>query len=70
MLDRMATILPEEIHRTESSREAALCDSRLGYEWAQDYFYSPYTLDEKLKLLRVTLEEQLPAYRKRNGLPK
>jgi hypothetical protein len=69
ILDRMAAILHEEIPRTEASREAARRDSRLGYEWEQDYFYSPYTLDEKLKLLHLTLEEQMPAYRKRNGLP-
>ena len=69
MLDRMVSILREEIPRTEASREAALRDSRLGYEWEQDYFYSPYTLEEKLKLLHVTLEEQIPSYRKLNRLP-
>jgi hypothetical protein len=69
MLDRMEAILREEIPRTEASRETALRDSRLGYEWEQDYFYSPFTLGEKLKLLHLALEEQIPAYRKRNNLP-
>ena len=66
LVNRMEAILREEIPRTEASREAARRDSRLGYEWEQDYFYSPYTLDEKLKLLHLTLEEQIPAYLRRN----
>ena len=70
ILDRMATLLREEIPRTEASREAARRDSRLGYEWEQDYFYSPYTLGEKLTLLRATLDEQMPAYRRRNEAAK
>lgn len=69
MLDRMSAILRDEIARTQASLETQRRDSRLGYEWEQDYFYTPYVLEEKLKLLRVTLEEQIPAYRKRNGLP-
>jgi hypothetical protein len=46
ILDRMAAVLREEIPRTEASREPTRRDSRFGYEWEQDYFYSPYTLDE------------------------
>jgi len=68
MLDRMSTILKEEFARTTAARETALRDSRLGYEWEQDYFYTPDTLEEKLKLLRVTLDEQIPAYRKQHAL--
>jgi hypothetical protein len=40
----------------------------LGYEWETDYFYTPEALEEKLRLLRLTLEEQIPAYRKRLGI--
>ena len=69
MLGRMSAILKDEIARTQASLETQRRDSRLGYEWEQDYFYTPYVLEEKLKLLRVTLDEQVPAYRKRNGLP-
>jgi len=64
ILDRMAAILAEEIARTTDSLETARRDSRLGYEWEQDYIYSPNTLEEKLKELRVALEQQIPRYRK------
>jgi hypothetical protein len=65
ILDRMAAILREEIARTEASLEAARRDSRLGYEWEQDYIYTPGVLEQKLELLRETLQLQLPAYRAR-----
>jgi hypothetical protein len=68
ILDRMAAILVEEIARTTDSLEAARRDSRFGYEWEQDYIYTPNTLEEKLKQLRVALDQQIPAYRKQNGL--
>ncbi len=68
MLDRMSAILKDEIARTRASLETQRRDSRLGYEWEQDYFYTPYVLEEKLKLLRVTLVQQIPAYRQRHGL--
>jgi hypothetical protein len=68
MLLRMSAILKDEIARTRASLETQRRDSRLGYEWEQDYFYTPYVLEEKLKLLRVTLDQQVPAYRKRHGL--
>ena len=63
MLERMSAILEEEIVRTEASLEGARRDSRLGYEWEQDYIYTPHTIEEKLKLLRLTLTQQIPAYR-------
>ncbi len=61
--ERLAAILRDEIDRTQASLETARRDSRLGYEWEQDYIYTPYTLEEKLRLLRTTLNEQLPAPR-------
>ncbi len=63
-LERLTALLREEIVRTQASLEAARRDSRLGYEWEQDYIYTPYTLQEKLRLLRETLNEQIPVYRK------
>jgi len=65
ILDRMSELLRQEIQRTEGSLVAAQRDSRLGYEFEQDYVYTPYVLEEKLRLLRKTLEEQFPAYRTR-----
>ena len=67
-IESMSRILKDEIARTIDSLETARRDSRLGYEWEQDYIYTPDTIEEKLKLLRATLNEQIPAFRKRNGL--
>ena len=66
LLDQMTSILTDEIARCSDALETARRDSRLGYEWEQDYIYTPDTIAEKLKLLRVTLEQQIPAFRKRN----
>jgi hypothetical protein len=68
LLQTMTGLLREERERTQSSREAACRDSRLGYEWEQDYIYTPDTIEEKLKLLDDTLNNQIPAYRRRHGL--
>ena len=61
LLDRMKTILREEIARTERSLLAAERDSRLGFQQEQDYVYTPYSLREKLEVLRDT-EKQLAAH--------
>lgn len=66
LLDRMESILREEIARTELSLLAATRDSRLGFQFEQDYVYTPYSLREKLEVLRETLDKQLPA-RRGNG---
>jgi hypothetical protein len=68
LLDRMSAILAEEIVRTRASMETARRDSRMGYEWEQDYFYTPYVLEEKLKQLERARTVEIPAYRKRNGI--
>lgn len=44
-------------------------DSRLGYEWEQDYFYTPHVLREKLAQLRQVLDVELPAARARLASP-
>jgi len=67
ILNRMETLLRDEIARTEFSLIAAKRDSRLGFQFEQDYVYTPFSLGEKLELLRETLEKQLPAYRKNAG---
>ena len=68
ILDQMETILREEIARTELSLLAATRDSRLGFQYEQDYVYTPYSLREKLENLRETLEKQLPERRKAIGV--
>ncbi|HPO13960.1 MAG TPA: hypothetical protein PLI09_10980 [Candidatus Hydrogenedentes bacterium] len=65
ILDRMETIAREEIARTERSLLAATRDSRLGFQFEQDYVYTPYSLREKLENLHETLEKQLPEFRKK-----
>jgi len=67
-VDRMATILKEELARTQAARNTQLRDSRLGYEWEQDYFYKPDVLAEKIQQIRTALDREIPAYRKQHGL--
>lgn len=63
----MAAIVGEEIGRTELALVAMRHDSRIGFQYECDYVYTPYSLGEKLKVLRETLEVQLPAYRAQLG---
>jgi hypothetical protein len=65
ILDRMESILRDEITRTELSLLAASRDSRLGFQQECDYVYTPYSLSEKLGILKETLNIQLPAARRR-----
>jgi 23S rRNA A2030 N6-methylase RlmJ len=67
ILDRMETILRQEIVRTELSLLAAARDSRLGFQFEQDYVYTPYSLREKLGSLHETLEKQLAERRKKTA---
>ena len=67
-LDRMTTILKEELARTQAARDTQLRDSRLGYEWEEDYFYTPDVLAEKIQQIRTALDREIPAYRKQHGL--
>ena len=67
-VDRMATILKEELARTQAARDTQLRDSRLGYEWEQDYFYTPDVLAEKIQQIRTALDREIPAYRKQHDL--
>jgi len=64
LLDRMEVLAKEELTRTADSLETARRDSRLGYEWEQDYIYTPFTIEEKLKLLRKTVDNEIPEYRR------
>jgi hypothetical protein len=68
LLEKMTGLLREERERTQSSWETARRDSRLGYEWEQDYIYTPDIIAEKLKLLDDTLNNQIPAYRRKINL--
>ena len=68
LLQKMAALLQEERERTVSSQETARRDSRIGYEWEQDYVYTPDTIQEKIDLIDDTLNRQIPAYRRQNGL--
>ncbi len=64
----MTALLRAERARTVSSFETARRDSRLGYEWEQDYVYTPEIIAEKIKLIDETLDRQIPAYRRAQGL--
>lgn len=65
LLDEMTVLLRAERARTQAAWETARRDSRLGYEWEQDYIYTPDTIAEKLKVLDETLSTQLPAYQRK-----
>ncbi|MEA4978300.1 MAG: hypothetical protein VB098_00155, partial [Petrimonas sp.] len=66
ILDRMEGIVKDEIERTELSLLAVTRDSRMGFQFEQDYVYTPYSLKEKLLILKDTLLCQLPKVRKEN----
>ncbi len=68
LLVRMTGLLGDERERAVTAREIARRDSRLGYEWEQDYIYTPDTIDEKIKLIDDTLARQIPAFRRQQGL--
>ncbi len=68
IVDRMAAILREELARTQAARSTQMRDSRLGYEWEQDYFYTPDALADKIEQIRGVLAVEIPAYRKKHGL--
>jgi hypothetical protein len=61
LLDRMETIAQDELARTELSLLAATRDSRLGFQFEQDYVYTPYSLEQKIGILQDTLTKQIPA---------
>ena len=65
IFDRMESIVRDEIVRTELSLLAASRDSRLGFQQECDYVYTPYSLREKLGVLKETLSIQLPTARRR-----
>ena len=68
ILDKMEIILQAEIDRTELSLLAATRDSRLGFQFEQDYVYTPFSLNEKLRILRENLVNELPMARKRKSI--
>lgn len=63
ILDTMERIVEDELARTELSLLAVTRDSRLGFQFEQDYVYTPYSLKEKLNILKDTLNKQIPAAR-------
>ena len=68
IMDRMESIARDELARTKLSLIAASRDSRLGYQWEQDYVYTPYSLKEKIGVLEETLNKQLPEARRRKSV--
>lgn len=64
ILDEMEEILKREIERTKLAQIAVSRDSRFGFQFEQDYVYTPFSLSEKMRSLRETLEVHLPAARK------
>jgi len=65
LVGKLEDIARLELERTELSLQAAEKDSRLGFQFEQDYVYTPYALSEKIGSLRETLEKHLPDYREK-----
>jgi hypothetical protein len=63
LLNRMEGIILEETNRTELALIAAKHDSRLGFQFEQDYVYTPFSLKDKLSILEETLNIQIPEAR-------
>jgi hypothetical protein len=68
LLERMKWILKEELQRTSEFSAIVKKDSRMGYEWEADYFYTPYVIQQKIDLLNDTVKRQIPEFIKRNNL--
>ena len=66
LLELMENIVQDEISRTELALLAVTRDSRLGFQFEQDYVYTPYSLKEKLVVLRETLNIQIPKARNKS----
>ncbi|MGN6196711.1 MAG: hypothetical protein ACTHOB_17355 [Ginsengibacter sp.] len=64
ILDSMEKIAQDELARTELSLLAATRDSRLGFQFEQDYVYTPYSLQEKIGVLNETINKCIPEARK------
>ncbi len=70
ILDSMTAILRDEIERTKNALQIAKLDSRFGYECEMDYVYTPMVIEEKLRALQKTLDEEMPNFRKSQHLQK
>jgi hypothetical protein len=68
MLDRMVELAREEKERTTAAIQSARWDSRIGFEMEMDYLYTPYVLEEKIKVLDQVLTVEIPEFRSKNGL--
>jgi hypothetical protein len=64
ILNTMEKIAQDELARTELSLLAATRDSRLGFQFEQDYVYTPYSLEEKIGVLKETIDKWIPEARK------
>ncbi len=52
LLNRMLALAKDEFARTQDSLETARRDSRMGYEWEEDYIYTPEIIEKKIEVLR------------------
>jgi len=68
IIGNMEKIVKDEIERTGQSLIAARRDSRLGFQQECDYVYTPYSLQEKLKILQNIVDKELPAARDKLNL--
>jgi len=67
ILDQMESVIRDEIARTELSLLAATRDSRLGFQYEQDYVYTPYSVKEKLEIMNEVADVQIPEARRQKS---
>jgi hypothetical protein len=62
LVNKMLVLAKDELARTQDSLETARRDSRMGYEWEEDYIYTPKIIEEKIKVLQSVIEQEIPEY--------
>jgi hypothetical protein len=59
----MGSIVEGEIARTELFLLAATRGAHLGFQFEPDYVYTPYSLRQKIDVLKQAISKQIPAAR-------
>lgn len=67
LLNRMLALAKDELARTQDSLETARRDSRMGYEWEEDYIYTPEIIENKIEVLRSVIDRKIPGYQSTAG---
>ncbi len=67
VLQKLKTIVTEEMRRAREMYQIVQADSRIGYDPHLQYFYRPHDLLEKVVCCQDILDHQIPAVERRTG---